>query len=976
MRISILPFVFLILLLIAASANAAEPVLRIDAGMHTATIRRVGVDSKGKMLATASDDKTVRLWELPSGRLINTIRPHIGSGNEGKIYAVDLSPDGSIVACGGWSSEGDNDIFVFSTVNGRMVTRVSGIPNVINHLAFSSDGTLLAASLGGAGGVRVFGVAGDKSNLKLRLLAQDMDYSDQSYGAHISPDRTRLVTSSLDGFIRLYDISKLNFKPNDVSNNQPTLLNPAITYQAKKVKKPYSVKYSADGRKIAVGYANADKIDVLNSKDLKPILRDVPQKGLPGIMPSVAWSQDGTQLLLGGSGDEAFTTPLMSGLDAKGVSIAFPIAFDARNVISDIISLPDGTFVYSSHEPSFGLFSLSKSTSSALMFVAPPSIRMQDNDSKLLVSADGSLISFGGSRNNNKCTYSGINRTFSCDNNNPAGLSPARTDDSSLSVKNWKDTTSPTLNNVPLNLEQYEYSRSLAIAHDSSVFLLGTEWRLRLFDRHGKELWSVNTPEVAWSVNITADGRFAVAAFGDGTVRWYRMSNGKELLAFFPHADKKRWVVWTPGGYYDASPGGEELIGWHINNGKDAAADFYPSSKFRTAKYRPGIVASVLQSQNEVEAAQLWDSKQSRKAIEVELGKLLPPVATIISPINGSSVSNDRLTISYLLRSPSGDPITNIKLLVDGRPVSQERGLKAVDKITGEQKITITIPKHDCEVSIIAENKNGSSVPSTIRLLWVKETQQKDEFIVKPKLYVLAVGVSNYQKNDLNLRYAAKDAMDIAAVFEKQSGGLYREVVTKVLTDANATRDGVMDSLDWLQKESTSKDVVVLFIAGHGVNDPNGIYYYLPHNVDPDKLKRTGVAFSDIKNTLASLAGKALFFVDTCHSGNVMGGRRGATDITGLINELSSAENGAVVFASSTGRQYSLEDQKWGNGAFTRALVEGLNGKADYSGSGKITINMLDLWLSERVKELTQGKQTPTTTKPVTIQDFPVAVKL
>ena len=146
-------------------------------------------------------------------------------------------------------------------------------------------------------------------------------------------------------------------------------------------------------------------------------------------------------------------------------------------------------------------------------------------------------------------------------------------------------------------------------------------------------------------------------------------------------------------------------------------------------------------------------------------------------------------------------------------------------------------------------------------------------------------------------------------------------------------------------------------------------------NANPEKLKRTGVAFSDIKNTMASLAGKAILFVDTCHSGNVMGARRGTADINAVVNELASAENGAVVFASSTGRQYSLEDKAWGNGAFTKALVEGIGGRADYHGKGKITINMLDLYLSERVKELTGGKQTPTTTKPQTIPDFPIAVK-
>jgi hypothetical protein len=72
-------------------------------------------------------------------------------------------------------------------------------------------------------------------------------------------------------------------------------------------------------------------------------------------------------------------------------------------------------------------------------------------------------------------------------------------------------------------------------------------------------------------------------------------------------------------------------------------------------------------------------------------------------------------------------------------------------------------------------------------------------------------------------------------------------------------------------------------------------------------------------------------------------------------------------------RQYCLENDKWGNGAFTKALVEGFSGKADFSGEGMITVNKLDMYLCERVKELTQGQQTPTTAKPKTVPDFPVA---
>ena len=169
----------------------------------------------------------------------------------------------------------------------------------------------------------------------------------------------------------------------------------------------------------------------------------------------------------------------------------------------------------------------------------------------------------------------------------------------------------------------------------------------------------------------------------------------------------------------------------------------------------------------------------------------------------------------------------------------------------------------------------------------------------------------------------------------------------------------------------------MIFFSGHGVNDQNNYYYFCPYNVDPERLLRTGVAFTDIKNTISAIAGKALFFVDTCHSGNSIGmaGRRGGLDINIVINELSSAQNGAVVFSASTGSESSYERPEWNNGAFTKALIEGLNGAADFLKGGRITYTMLNVYVTERVKELTKGQQHPTMISPNTVPDFPIAVK-
>ena len=647
----------------------------------------------------------------------------------------------------------------------------------------------------------------------------------------------------------------------------------------------------------------------------------------------------------------------------------------AVSTVFDILPLRDGGIVYGAADPAFGVIDASGRRQ---LFTAAVIADYRGFRQGFLLSPDGTGVAFAYQQlGQSAARFSITGRKLDAA---PAGSSnwrPPETEDSNLRVTDWKNTTAPKLGGTPLKLYQYEISRSLALAPDRSAFLLGADFSLRLFDRNGAERWQVAGPAVAWAVNISADGKLAVTAYGDGTIRWYRMTDGKELLAFFPHADRKRWVLWTPSGYYDASPGAEELIGWHVNNGKDQAADFFPVGQFRSTYYRPDVISKVLETGDEARALQLANEERGRKTQTSTVAQMLPPVVEIASPADNSEVSSSEVTIRYSLRTPSGEAVTNVRALVDGRPVTGNRQLTREEaSASGVRELKISVPERDSEVSIIAENKFAASVPATIRLKWRGSTPSADTFVIQPKLYVLAIGVSQYQNPSYSLKFAAKDAQDFAAAAATQKGFLYRDVVVKVLTDDQATKDNVLDGLDWIRKETTSKDVAMVFFAGHGLNDQNGVYYFLPYNTDLEKLLRTGVPFTDIKNTVQSLAGKTLFFIDTCHSGNVLGGRRGlADDLNGVINELASAESGAVVFAASTGNQSSLEDAKWNNGAFTKALVEGFTGRADYSGKGRITINMLDLYISERVKELTGGKQTPTTAKPNTVPDFPIAVK-
>ena len=85
-----------------------EPRLIIDPFGHSSMIREVIFTPDGQTLISLSDDKTIRFWNVKTGEIKRTIRGQIGDASEGKLYAGALSPDGKILAVGGWLAFDDD----------------------------------------------------------------------------------------------------------------------------------------------------------------------------------------------------------------------------------------------------------------------------------------------------------------------------------------------------------------------------------------------------------------------------------------------------------------------------------------------------------------------------------------------------------------------------------------------------------------------------------------------------------------------------------------------------------------------------------------------------------------------------------------------------------------------------------------------------------------------------------------------------
>ena len=139
-------------------------------------------------------------------------------------------------------------------------------------------------------------------------------------------------------------------------------------------------------------------------------------------------------------------------------------------------------------------------------------------------------------------------------------------------------------------------------------------------------------------------------------------------------------------------------------------------------------------------------------------------------------------------------------------------------------------------VSVIAENANGASDPAPVRLRVSRRGAAPAK--PKPSLHLVAIGVSDYQNGaHLKLRFAAKDATDIANRFLAEQGGLYGKVNPWPLANGEADRRAILRTFRDVQRAVTPGDLVTIFLSGHGASEA-GRYYYLPYDAE-SRQRRT-----------------------------------------------------------------------------------------------------------------------------------------
>jgi hypothetical protein len=362
-----------------------------------------------------------------------------------------------------------------------------------------------------------------------------------------------------------------------------------------------------------------------------------------------------------------------------------------------------------------------------------------------------------------------------------------------------------------------------------------------------------------------------------------------------------------------------------------------------------------------------------------------PPRVTILEPAAGSHTNDGHVRLRAQITARGNQPIEEVFVRLDGRPLA-EAGSRAIYPEPSKNILTlnllVALPPGEHELSVFAKTSVSTSEPVSVRITRDAPVAS----ILKPTIYFLGVGVSEYRDTRLNLDFAHKDAFGVVDALKSASDGLFAWSEPQVLTNDKATRAAVIEGLEWLAESVTQHDLAFVLISGHGVRDKRGKYYFVPHDFDREHIGSTGVRWSTFQDTLTSLPCKVILAMDTCHSGPLRGNERSRNvemELDDEIRDLTRVQGGVIVMTSCTGCELSWERPRWGHGAFALALIEGLTGDrmykakhatplpADYNGDELVHLDELDVYLSNRVKELTEGAQHPTTDRSGT--SFPLA---
>jgi hypothetical protein len=973
--------------------------LAFDSGAHVRAISSMGFTKDGAKLITVGQDFTVQIWSTTTGERLDILRlPGYSREQASDLAYWDVSavaPDGSMVAIGGQSkplfdheSRAKNPTrLMLVDLTKRKVTRVELTgSSPVSALAFSPDGNTLAVGLEGASPNKPqFGVIGNVKERSAKDAAvfktDDCTFSplvkENPRCLEFSPDGKRLLVAAIHTDVQLWDVPEgAAPKPKWVKTFDTKDITTSLSWapDAKQIARACTgVRNGNKHRrlelwdmegKLTKSWTPFDLPDVteknaqfhyvrfLNEKDLFFTAQGFVAQGtgtgsLSGVLDistgknrRVYAQPEGmvTESLGGASADGKFVAQAVSGrtevIISKLNTDAKPVRCGNRSPIPFHVG-----WSKDEKQPGFAwsdVFSNKERKAELLhgfdLVKVQPMKSVKDQTYQRFLEKHNGWEFVDGMKNKDDDVVGGT--ALQKDGKN-AALFYFHFGIGHTLVPNGEDP--------PL------------VAH-AQHFRQGNE-RLGLF-KHDGTLVARLAPDPT-SMNDIApspDGEYLISTTGTPRINIYRMGGSSFPMFSFAQTNGE-WVLWTQEGYYAASPGGEKLLGWAVNNGPNTLVGFEPATKYAKDYHRPDILKLAM------ELGSVKEAIEKLKVKTVEVSEVLPPKATLkLLEQNGTKVKVQATATS----SNKAKSVIAMRVLLNGRPFPGGLGVWDPEKAKEPQgEFELEIPAGLSELKVLARTEDGAGVSEVVLVRAPKNPENQ------PTIHCICIGINDYDDPGLKLGSAAKDAEQIFAALQKHCVGPYNRFAAargELILNKDATRERVRKAIQTTRDKLKLGDLIVVFFAGHGIKQEKE-FYLATREADLSQTSMEGKSVSgkDLNEWFKDIDSPVLLILDACHSAKI----RPATDE--LTRQLTDPSVGITVLCASMAHETAGATSE--NGYFTAGILKALQAEAgtpyDPYEKQMYVHHIYSVTFSE-VRRATNGKQNPFLNMPWTSAPIPV----
>ena len=944
------------------------------------------------------------LVDFQNGTEIRRWKAHMGS-----INSLSLSPDGSEIL----SVSIDSTVKKWDALTGREVAVFQGFSCSINQAVYSSDGRsfVLACS---DGTVRIFDNINGRERLSIPV------HTGPVLSVDCNTDASMVVSGGFDGLVKILHndvirqtinahngpVTSLSFSPDytcvascstdrtvkewDILNG--TILNEFTGHESTIT----GVQYKNTGRILSSSLDNSIKEWDTLSKDEVNVF-----KGYSGYVRTLILSRDG-RLVISGHEDSVVRI-----WDSRTGTLLDTLEGHRKHITSVDINSDGMKIASGSEDGTVRIWDIENKTAVVLE-------GHKVHVTVVSFSPDGTKLASGSMDNTVKIWDVGTGRIiteFIVENQRiydvawrPGGKQLYVSSSDNLYLLDLEDPSGK------IKIENYYFSFSpdgcrlagrnifgifiLNVESDSIIYLRDEKARVDVlyYSPDGKYIASLSNDfmfgNIDNSINIwdaesgtlianleghdspvsalafSTDSKRIVSSSGDGTIRIWDLDinettgeiTGSETLKMIGFTNGE-WISITPEGYYNASPNGANYLNIRIGD------RVYGINQYRDVFRRPDIVIASLAGRTAAQPGTVGSIQDA--------ANIAPPVIEIISDETSENKDVVRLLINV---SDERQNITKIEFYVndsligrdvlhdiDGRNYTMESTALMVTGNTRNLTFMAPIPLTEefNRIRIIAYN--GSSFGE--KILEVAGKPQEGP----PNLWILAVGINHYPQDRQrifgSLAKAVQDAHSFVESFKAQEGKLYRTVNSLIISDDSGilpTKENIMNNLNYLQNRG-SNDIVILFIASHGLNDENENFYIIPRDFYTNHdnsipFEDAAISSDSLKDILWESRGRKMVFLDTCHSGNFEGPNMSVSysQVTGNL-----ANGRIIIMTASKGSESAEERWNLRNGVFTHSFLEGMAGNADVYGEKRIYLLNLYGYIRRNVTQLTNNRQNP-----------------